>query len=67
MPGAGSSLSVEDATHEHLDVRCGKHNQARKRTARRSVSIEGIGNGQVKRPHRPGDNAFPAPPGAESG
>jgi len=31
--GRRSSLSVEDATHEHLDVRCGKHNQARKRTA----------------------------------
>jgi len=58
---------MENAAHEHLQMRRGEHQKGCERAACHSVGIERIGNGQVEHPYRPGDNAFRALPGAESG
>ena len=64
---AGLSLSMENAAHEHLQMRRGEHQKGCERAACHSVGIERIGNGQIERPYRHGDNAFCAPLGKESG
>src|ERR1700680_483171 len=64
---AGLSLPVEEAAQENVQMGRGKRHQGCESAAGHRVGIERIGNGQVKRPYCAGDNAFRAPPGAESG
>lgn len=59
---ADSSLAMEDAAHEHLEMGRSEHQEGCERAAYHGVGIERIGNGQVEGSHRHGDKAFRAPP-----